>query len=316
MIEIHWYTVAAAFVLDFFLGDPARLPHPIVYMGRAISYFEPWFRKKLPHLLISGGIFAVSLILFTWIFGTAVIKVAFLFHPMLGECVQIILLFFCFSSKSLKKAAMKVNDALKKEDIILARKAVGMIVGRQTESLDKPAITRATIETVAENFVDGFLSPLFFACIGGVPAALAYKMINTLDSMVGYKNRAYLYFGRVAARIDDGANFIPARLSVIVISLAMAVFSKPSGIQALKTGFSQGRRHKSPNAGFPEAAFAGGLAIRLGGPSIYHGRVVEKPFLGDQFNDPEPFKIRQACDLMLLASFFATVSAGLILAVF
>ena len=316
MIEIHWYTIVAAFLLDFFLGDPARLPHPIVYMGRAISYFEPWFRKKIPHLLVSGGIFALSLILFTWVTGTAVIKTAFLLHPMVGECVQIILLFFCFSSKSLKQAAMAVNDALKKEDIIRARKAVGMIVGRQTESLDKPAITRATIETVAENFVDGFLSPLFFACIGGVPAALAYKMINTLDSMVGYRNPTYLYFGRVAARIDDGANFIPARLSVIVISLAMAVFSKPNSIQALKTGFSQGRRHKSPNAGFPEAAFAGGLAIRLGGPSIYHGRVVEKPFLGDRFNDPEPFKISQACDLMLLACFFATVLAGLILAVF
>jgi adenosylcobinamide-phosphate synthase len=191
-----------------------------------------------------------------------------------------------------------------------------MIVGRQTDTLDERGVTRACVETVAENFVDGFLSPLFFAVIGGVPLAIAYKMVNTLDSMVGYKNETYFYFGRASARTDDVANFIPARLSVLIISLGAALFSFNQGILAFKTGFSQGDLHKSPNAGYPEAAFSGALWVRLGGPSTYHGTRVEKPIIGRSFNDPEKGKIKQACDLMMLASFLATLVACAILLVF
>jgi len=219
-----------------------------------------------------------------------------------------LLLFYCFSAKSLVDAAQKVARPLEDHDIETARKNVAMIVGRETQGLDEVAITRATVETVAENFVDGFLSPLVFALLFGVPGALAYKMINTLDSMVGYKNETYLLFGRASARIDDAANFIPARISVLVIFLAAFFLSPPRGILALKTGFSQGRRHKSPNAGYPEAAFAGALSMRMGGPNVYHGKLVDKPYIGRQFKDPSITGIKMACELMWFSAMISILA--------
>ncbi|WP_299983305.1 adenosylcobinamide-phosphate synthase CbiB [Desulfobacula sp.] len=316
MSEIHWYVILTAFILDFILGDPKILPHPIVYMGNAIGFFEGWFRKYFKHLLISGVVFAGVLIFSTWLIAFITIKVSISIHPVFGTFVQAILLFFCFSSTSLEKAATIVFSALEENDIEKAREKVSMIVGRQTETLDENAITRASVETVAENFVDGFLSPLFFAMIGGVPLALAYKMVNTLDSMVGYKNDTYILFGRASARIDDVANFIPARISVLIIALAAFFLSFKRGILALKTGFFQGSLHKSPNAGYPEAAFSGALEIRLGGPNMYHGTLVEKPYIGKEFKDPEKGKIKQACDLMMFSSFLATLISCFLLFVF
>jgi len=234
-------------------------------------------------------------------------------HPFFGDFIQIFLLFFCFSSTSLEKASLKVFYALKESNIDNARKKLSMIVGRQTETLDENSVTMATVETVAENFVDGFLSPLFFAMIGGVPLALSYKMINTLDSMVGYKNDTYILFGRASARIDDAANFMPARLSVLIIALSAAFFSLEKGVLSFKTGFSQGHLHKSPNAGYPEASFAGALKIRLGGPSFYHGSIVEKPYIGKEFKAPRKNKIKHACDLMTLGSFSAALISCYIL---
>ncbi len=307
MFEIQWYIILAAFVLDFALGDPAKIPHPVIYMGKAIDFFENRFRKYIKHLLISGFFFAGFLIFSTWLLSFIIIKVSMNIHPFFGDFIQIFLLFFCFSSTSLEKASLKVFYALKEGNIDDARKKLSMIVGRQTETLDENSVTMATVETVAENFVDGFLSPLFFAMIGGVPLALSYKMINTLDSMVGYKNDTYLFFGRASARIDDAANFIPARFSVLIIALSAAFFSFGKGVLSFKTGFSQGHLHKSPNAGYPEAAFAGALKIRLGGPSFYHGRLVEKPYIGKEFKTPEKERIKHACDLMMLGSFFAAL---------
>ena len=316
MIEIQWFVILSAFILDFILGDPKKLPHPVIYMGKAIDFFESRFRKHFKSLLISGFFFAAFLILSTWLIAFIMIKLSMSIHPVLGNIVQVILLFFCFSSTSLEKAAISVFSALEENDIKKARKKVSMIVGRQTQTLDQNAITRASVETVAENFVDGFLSPLFFAMLGGVPLALAYKMINTLDSMVGYKNEPYILFGRASARIDDAANFIPARLSVLIIALGAALLSFKRGILSLRTGFSQGSFHKSPNAGYPEAAFAGALKIRLGGPNVYHGVLVEKPYIGKEFKDPQKGKIKQACDLMMLSSFLAMLIACFILLVF
>ena len=307
MFEIQWYIILAAFVLDFVLGDPAKIPHPVVYMGKAIEFFENRFRKNIKPLLISGFFFAGFLIFSTWLLSFIIIKLSMHIHPFLGVFIQIFLLFFCFSSTSLEKASLKVFYALKEGNLDDARKKLSMIVGRQTETLDENSVTMATVETVAENFVDGFLSPLFFAMIGGVPLALTYKMINTLDSMVGYKNDTYLFFGRASARIDDAANFIPARLSVLIIALSAAFFSLKKGALSFKTGFSQGNLHKSPNAGYPEAAFAGALKIRLGGPSFYHGRLVEKPYIGKEFKAPRKSRIKHACDLMMLGSFFAVL---------
>ncbi len=313
MFEIQWYIILTAFVLDFALGDPAKIPHPVVYMGKAIDFFENRFRKYIKHLLISGFFFAGFLIFSTWLLSFIIIKLSMNIHPFFGDFIQIFLLFFCFSSTSLEKASLKVFYALKEGNIDDARKKLSMIVGRQTETLDENSVTMATVETVAENFVDGFLSPLFFAMIGGVPLALSYKMINTLDSMVGYKNDTYIFFGRASARIDDAANFMPARLSVLIIALSAAFFSLEKGVLSFKTGFSQGHLHKSPNAGYPEAAFAGALKIRLGGPSFYHGRLVEKPYIGKEFKAPQKSRIKHACDLMMLGSFFAVLISCCIL---
>lgn len=316
MPEIQWYIIPAAFILDFVLGDPKRLPHPVIYMGNAISFFESRFRKHFKHLIVSGFLFAACLILSTWLVAFVTIKVSISIHPVFGNFVRVILLFFCFSSTSLERAAMSVFYALKENNIEKAREKVSYIVGRDTKTLDKKGVTRASVETVAENFVDGFISPLFFFMIGGVPLALAYKMVNTLDSMIGYKNDTYILFGRPAARIDDAANFIPARISVLIISFSAALLSFEKGISALKTGLSQGSLHKSPNAGYPEAAFAGALKARLGGPNIYHGEIVEKPYIGKEFKDPEKESIKQACDLMMLGSFWATLISCFILFIF
>jgi len=308
MGEIAW-VIFAAFVLDFLVGDPRWLPHPVVGMGNAITCFEPRFRAWVSNPLFSGFFFAVFLIASTWALSFGVVKLATWIHPLLGIWVQVFLLFYCFSATSLVQAAVEVARPLESLDIQTARKKVAMIVGRETQNLDAAAVTRATVETVAENFVDGFLSPLFFVLLFGVPGAMAYKMVNTLDSMVGYKNETYLLFGRASARIDDVANFIPARLSVLVIFFAAFLLSAQRGLSALKTGISQGRRHKSPNAGYPEASFAGALRIRMGGPSVYHGNLVVKPYIGEQFNDPDLHGITRACELMMLSALISTLAA-------
>lgn len=313
MFDLHWGIILGAFILDFLIGDPRWLPHPVVYMGRAISFFEPVFRRMIKNRLVSGAFFSIFLVVSTWCTGAAVVKLAHMIGPWFSMGVQVVLLFYCFSSKSLEKAAMKVCHALEDNDILKARQRVAMIVGRQTQTLDEIAVTRASVETVAENFVDGFLSPLFFFIIGGVPLALAYKMINTLDSMVGYKNDTYLLFGRASAKIDDLANYIPARISVLIVFVSAIMISTKNAISALGTGSKEGRRHKSPNAGYPEAAFAGALQVRLGGPNMYHGIRVNKPYIGSQFKNPENRHIRQACDLMLLGALISTLTAGGIL---
>jgi len=296
-----------AFGLDLLLGDPRWLPHPIVWMGHAISGCEKIFRRWIKNEFRAGLLFALFLIGATWIISFLVVRFCSTLYPNLGTFVEIILLYYCFSARTLDKEATLVGKALETGGIAAGRKQVSMIVGREVDTLDETGVVSAAVETVAENYVDGFLSPLFFYFLGGVPLALAYKMVNTLDSMVGYKNERYLLFGRAAARIDDVANYIPARLSVIFISLSATLLSWHRGKRAFLTALKEGRSHKSPNAGYPEAAFAGALAIKLGGPNYYHGQLVEKPFIGTGFARPGIDKIAMACDLMLMASFLAMI---------
>ena len=305
--DIQWYIILFAFIMDFVLGDPLWLPHPVVFMGKAIEKAEPFFRKMIKNQLISGALFALSLIFLSWFITFLILRLCFLIDPFFAHLVEIILLFFCLSAKTLERAACNVAHALKNSGLSEAKKQLAMIVGRDVKSLDETGVIRAVIETVAENFVDGFLSPLFFAFIGGIAFAMAYKMINTLDSMVGYNNEKYSLFGRTAARIDDIANFIPARISVVIISFAAFFFPGKRGRNALKNGFKEGRLHKSPNSGYAEASFAGALMVKLGGPNYYGGVLVEKPFIGKNFKDPDVNKITKACDLMLLSSFISVV---------
>lgn len=301
-----WYILPAAFVLDMILGDPRCFPHPVRWMGRAIEIFEPFFRKlsfnsnRIGRIL-AGGFFAVFLISGTWFLTFMVIRVVGNLAPWAGTLFQVVLIYYCISARSLEKAAMEVALSLRRKNLTGARQQVAMIVGRDVKQLDHNGVARATFETVAENLVDGVISPLFFAALGGAPLAMAYKMINTLDSMVGYKNETYMEFGKVSARIDDMANFIPARLSVFVIGFAVQLLAG-NGVLAVKTAWQDGARHSSPNAGYSEAAFAGALRVRLGGPNYYHGHLVKKPCIGQNFGPVGTDHIKKGCELMLISS--------------
>jgi adenosylcobinamide-phosphate synthase len=298
-------TFIAAFVLDLILGDPLWLFHPVRWMGAVISRLEPVFRRlKLP-LVISGALFTGSLVLGAWGIADLLVYLAGMIHPVFRFILETLLIYYCISPSSLGKAAREVDDALLSLGLPMARKKISLIVGRETEHLSEQGVIRAAVETVAENLVDGVISPLFYAAIGGAPLAIAYRMVNTLDSMVGYRNDAYLHFGKVSARLDDIANFIPARLSVPVIALAAQLLSG-SGNRAFKTAVHEGAHHASPNSGYSEAAFAGALSVKLNGPGTYHGKLVNKPFIGIAFGDVTRCDIRKACDLMLLCSFLWT----------
>ncbi|MCP4689568.1 MAG: cobalamin biosynthesis protein CobD, partial [Desulfobacterales bacterium] len=267
------YILPLAFILDLVLGDPRSLPHPIRWMGSAIITLEPRFRKLPASPLLTGGLFSLCLIAAAWASTAALLWAAGMIHPVFGAGLEIIIVYYCISARSLEDAAMDVHESLAAGRLPEARRKAGMIVGRDTNELSEKGVTRAAVETVAENLVDGVISPLFFAAIGGAPLAAAYKMVNTLDSMIGYKDDRNLLFGRVAARVDDAANFIPARLSVPIISLAAQILCK-KGRRARETARAEGGNHTSPNAGRPEAAFAGALGVKLIGPALYRGRLV------------------------------------------
>ena len=295
-----------AFAMDWFFGDPRWRYHPIRIMGKAIEILEPLFRALTKNQVVAGGLFAFSLIAITFCTALILTRLFWAVSPLAGFMVETILIYFCISAKDLEKSAMGVYRLLAGNNIEKAREELAMIVGRDTGQLSEEAVSRACVETVAENLVDGVIAPLFFAAIGGAPLALAYKMTNTLDSMVGYKNEKYLLFGKVSARIDDVANYIPARLAIPFIALAAGILTG-NGSRAYYTAKTEGRNHSSPNAGYSEAAFAGAFAIKLGGPNYYHGTLVEKPYIGAGFGKVSPIHIKKSCDLMMLSSFFSLV---------
>jgi adenosylcobinamide-phosphate synthase len=297
-----WYILPAAFALDIMLGDPRYLPHPVRWMGKAIERLEPHFRRFHFNLVFSGVLYAVVLILGTWLLAFLVLAAAHRVHPSLNTLLEIILIYYCISTRSLYVAAMEVENCLSQKKVQAARKKVTMIVGRDIDNYKEDGLARATVETVAENLVDGVTAPLFFAAIGGAPLVLAYKMTNTLDSMVGYKNDTYQHFGRASARIDDVLNYLPARLTVPVVALAAQILAR-RGKWSLMTAVCEGAHHASPNAGYPEAAFAGALALKLNGPNYYNGKLVDKPYIGVRFGESSPGHIKKACDIMMLSSF-------------
>jgi adenosylcobinamide-phosphate synthase len=292
----------AAFALDLIVGDPHSLPHPVRWMGKSIQIVEPWFRRLPVNLSTAGGLFAAFLIIVTGLLTSLLLGAVNAIHPVLGRCFEIVLIYYCLSATSLEKAALEIHRCLAAKKTACARSKVALIVGRDVEQYGENRIAGATVETVAENLVDGIISPLFFAAIGGAPLAMAYKMANTLDSMVGYKNETYKNFGKTAARIDDALNYLPARLSVPVIALAAHILSG-RGVRAFQTAVVEGANHSSPNAGYPEASFAGALAVKLNGPNYYGGQLVEKPYIGVRFGQSAPGHIKKACDIMMLSSF-------------
>ena len=302
------WAVLGGFVLDALLGDPAWLPHPVVYMGRAISRLEKFLRPRLPKTpqgeLLGGAIVAFCLPVGTFLLTGLVCWGAARLHPLLGLAVQ---MFWCgqaLAARGLVQESTNVYKELKKPDLPGARKAVSRIVGRDTAELTAEGVTKAAVETVAENASDGVIAPLLYMLIGGAPLALTYKAINTMDSMLGYKNEKYLYFGRVPAKLDDVANYIPSRLAAL-LWVAAAAFTRNDAKGAWKIWRRDRRNHASPNSAQTESACAGALGVQLAGPAYYFGQYYPKLTIGDALRPIEPEDILRANRMMYVASSFA-----------
>ncbi len=302
-----------AFVLDLAIGDPQWSYHPVRLIGRSIEGMEYLLRKLPIPERISGMLLTMIIVSGTYLSIYAVVLLSRQWS-MLGEIIiGAVIIYFAISIKCLADESKEVMTALKENDLIKARKSLSLIVGRDTENLSEEQIVRACIETIAEGSVDGVLSPLFYAFVGGPTAAMAYKAVNTLDSMVGHKNEKYVRFGWASARLDDLANYIPARISAILIP--MASFLCGYGFKdSLRIACRDGRKHESPNSGIPEAAIAGALGIQIGGPSTYKGAIVEKPFIGDAQNPLTTKSIDIAIKIMYVTSIlFMVCGIGVIL---
>ena len=302
------WAVLGGFVLDALFGDPAWLPHPVVYMGKAISKLEKFLRPRLPKTpqgeLLGGAIVAFCLPVGTFLLTGLVCWGAARLHPLLGLAIQ---MFWCgqaLAARGLVQESTNVYIELKKPDLPGARKAVSRIVGRDTAELTAEGVTKAAVETVAENASDGVIAPLLYMLIGGAPLALTYKAINTMDSMLGYKNEKYLYFGRIPAKLDDAANYLPSRLAAL-LWVAAAAFTHNDAKGAWKIWRRDRRRHASPNSAQTESACAGALGVQLAGPAYYFGQYYPKLTIGDALRPIEPEDILRANRMMYVASSFA-----------
>lgn len=268
-----------AIVLDWLIGDPKWLPHPVIFIGKWVSFLEkrllPRKAKRRSGILLTLIVTLTSFLL-TWFLSLASLWI----HPWLSYAVNTWLIATTIAIKGLKDAAMLVYEPLSRGDLTDARKYTGYIVGRDTEQLDEQELSRATVETVAENTVDAVISPLFYALIGAAPLAMLYRATNTLDSMVGYRNAKYVHFGWASARLDDILNWIPARVTGLLLIAVSVPYRHTSAARAWKAVRSFAHLHPSPNSGIPESAVAGGLGIQLGGLNRYGGLVSERAKLG------------------------------------
>ena len=302
--------VLGGFVLDAVFGDPAWLPHPVVLMGKCISKLEKTLRARFPKTqqgeLLAGAVLAFCLPVGTFLVTSAVCLLAAKISPWLGLAVQ---MFWCgqaLAAKGLVQESRNVYGELVKPDLPAARKAVSRIVGRDTENLTAEGVTKAAVETVAENASDGVIAPLLYMLLGGAPLALTYKAVNTMDSMVGYKNETYLYFGRAAAKLDDVANYIPSRLAALLWAAAAALTGNDAK-GAWRIWRRDRRNHASPNSAQTESACAGALGVQLAGPAYYFGEYYPKPTIGDALRPIEPQDILRADRMMYAASILALV---------
>jgi adenosylcobinamide-phosphate synthase len=269
-----------AVLMDLVLGDPAWLPHPVVFIGRMIARLEALLRKLVPNERFAGILLLLMTVGLSMGGVYLLLQVMGMIHPMLAELSGMMLGYTCLAARSLHLESARVADAIGCGDLKAARSALAMIVGRDTGHLEEPEIWRGGVETVAENSSDGVIAPLLFLMAGGPVLAIAYKAVNTLDSMVGYRNEQYIRFGWASARFDDLCNWLPSRLTGLLMVLA-APFVGLSGSGAWRIMRRDARNHSSPNSGFPESATAGALGIQLGGVNRYFGKEVEKPTIGD-----------------------------------
>ena len=306
---IFW-AVLGGFLLDALFGDPAWLPHPVVLMGRCISALEKHLRTALPKTprgeLAGGAAVAAVLPLGTLAVTGLACWAAARLHPALGLALQMLWCGQALAAKGLAQESRNVYKELARGDLPAARRAVARIVGRDTQNLTAAGVTRAAVETVAENTSDGVIAPLLYMLLGGAPLALTYKAINTMDSMLGYKNEKYLYFGRCAAKLDDAANWLPSRLAAL-LWVAAAALTGNSARGAWRIWRRDRRRHASPNSAQTESACAGALGVQLAGPAYYFGEYYDKPTIGDPLREIEPRDILRANRMMYAESLLALV---------
>lgn len=298
---LHPLILLLAFGLDCLLGDPYCFPHPIRLMGNMIHRLEGLSRALLPPSpkgqYIAGLCTTLSLVCSSALATWGLLWLGAQLHPLLRDLLEVILCYQALSPRCLRDESDKVYRALKSGDLAASRYALSMIVGRDTASLDPAQIAKAAVETVAENTCDGVIAPLFYMAIGGAPLAMAYKAVNTLDSMIGYKNDRYLYFGRFAAKLDDAANLIPARLAALLM-IAAAYLTGLNGKNAYKIYLRDRKNHSSPNSAQTESACAGALGIQLAGDAYYFGKLHTKPTIGDPLRLIEAEDIRRSHRLM------------------
>jgi len=311
--------VLVGFLIDCLIGDPPALPHPIVLIGKGIAALEKALRSRFPATAESertaGRILVVCMLILSAVIPAAILWVCFRVSRWLCFAVCCIMSWQIFAAKCLKQEAQKVQRCLDAGDLPAARRQVSMLVGRDTENLTAEQVAKAAIETVAENTSDGVIAPLFYMMLGGPVLGFVYKAINTMDSMLGYKNEKYLNFGRCAAKVDDAANYIPARLSALGM-IAAAALTGFDGKNAARIWRRDRRKHASPNSAQTESVCAGALHIRLAGDAYYFGRLYEKPFIGDPDRAVEPADISRACRLMYGTSVFLLLvleAAGLLI---
>lgn len=301
-------SIYTGYALDLIIGDPYSFPHPVRYIGKLISIVEKQIRKITSSdkgLKIAG--FFLWFIVVGATFGiTTLVLQLFKFNKVAYFIVNTILIYTTLATKCLKDESVKIYKVLKTGDLEKSRIQLSYIVGRDTTNLNEKEIVRATVETVAENTVDGIIAPLFYGFIGGAPLAMAYKAVNTLDSTVGYKNDKYYYLGFASAKIDDIANYIPARLGVILLSLG-SLFAGFNFRNALKIGIRDRKNHKSPNCAFSEGAVAGALGIQLGGTNVYFGKEVYKPTIGDKTREIEIEDIVRTNKIMYSSSIISII---------
>jgi len=294
------------FILDLIIGDPIGWPHIVLGYGKLIPFFERGLRKAFPKTdrgaLMAGVLLVVIMGVISLGAGIGILVLCRLVSPYLRVAAESILVWQCISLRSLRTASLTVYAPLRENDLPAARLAVAEIVGRDTDALDARGVARAAVETVAENTGDGVIAPILFLAVGGAPLGLLYKALNTMDSMVGYKNDRYLYFGRAAAKTDDAVNFIPARLAGVFMTLA-AFISGFDGKNAWRIFRRDRLNHKSPNSAHTEAACAGALHVMLGGDNYYFGKLVRKPAIGDDDRPIEPGDILRANRLLYATAF-------------
>lgn len=295
----------SAYCLDLILGDPEHFPHPIRLLGRIIWRLEIWARKiasSSRQLKFCGLLLTALLVIGTYFLTFFSIILIQKIHWALGVFLSVYLAYTTLATKDLYIETKKVFKALQEGDLPQARQKLSLVVGRDTTNLDQPEIIRALLETIAENINDGIIAPLFYLSIGGPSLAMSYKAINTLDSMWGYKHEKFLYLGWAAAKLDDLANFIPARLSGLIIILAGAFWGKPWR-DAYKIMRRDHRNHDSPNSGWPEAAMAGVLGLQFGGVNYYFGQPRRKPFIGEHKKEFHLTHVPEAWKILYLSSF-------------